>query len=240
MPYKEKIPGVYCLKAVNSKLIYIGSSQDIKHRKIMHLYNIRRNITNHGCKAIIDAVRLDNDIIEFSIIEQCENYLEQEQYWIDFYRNQKVFTLVNTFDADRVNSIVPQSFKDKMSDIRKEKWKDEEYRNTTLDRLKATEFTAERLNKLVFCFDLSGRPIKAFKSAKEAAWYFNYSAISVSSTARGSYRGKFKYKDKIFIYGVRVLDKLDELLETHQELRAISSEVWETCIKYQKRSTTNQ
>lgn len=240
MPYKEKIPGVYCLKTLNSKLIYIGSSQDTQHRKVLHFYNIRNSIIKHGCKAIIEAINLNNDTAEFSLLERCDNYLEQEQYWIDFYRNQNVFTLVNVFDANREDSSIPQAFRDKMSTIRKERWEDPIYRKEMLIKLKSTQFTSDSLSKIVFSFELDGTPIKVFPSAKQAAWHFGFSIASVSSAARGKYRGKYKCKGKIFIYKIRVLDKLDELLETHQELRAISSEVWETCKQYQKRSTTNQ
>ena len=63
------------------------------------------------------------------------------------------------------------------------------------------------------------------QSAKILGQMLNLPKSIVSNCARGAYRNKFKYKDYIFIYDEkRVLYKLDELLEAHQELRVISSQ----------------
>lgn len=228
MPYKNDFSGVYCLKTLNTKLIYIGSSKGLSKRKALHKSAIKKGDKKRSSK-IIDAVS-QGDIYSFEIIELCENLLEREQYWINFYKSQNVYELVNEFDADRNGSDCSQSFKNKMSKIREEKWKDDEYREQMLPKLVKTQFTAERLNKQVHIFGLEGEYLGNFLSAKNAASWLNLNEVSVSAAARGMYRGKFKYKDKLFIYQqVRVLYKLDELLEAHQELRVISSQAWEVC-----------
>ena len=73
------------------------------------------------------------------------NLFEREQYWIGFYKNQSVWKLVNVFDADREDSSVPDSFRNKMSLIRKEKWKDEEYRKSQLKRLEKNTILCRKI-----------------------------------------------------------------------------------------------
>lgn len=75
--------------------------------------------------------------------------------------------------------------------------------------------------KAILNLTLDGNFISEYISSKQAG------NSSISTAARGKYRGKFIYKKTIWIYKQLVLFKLDELLETHQELRAISSEAWE-------------
>lgn len=224
IPHK---PGVYCLKAHNSKLIYIGSSKNVGRRKNIHMYSIRKNLIDKGCKAIIDAYFL-GDYVSFEVIELCENYLDREQFWLEFYTNQNEFSLINVFDADRNNSKVPNGFREKMSAIRTEKWKDPKYRNTMLDKISKTHFTSEQLSKVVHHFSSSGDYLGTYFSAKTAAILLGILSSCVSGAARGKFGNSFKYKNSLFIYD-EVLYKLDELLETHQELRAISSEAWEAC-----------
>lgn len=236
-----KIPnqsGVYALKALDSKLIYIGSSKNLRIRKNLHFSSFNKRDRDRYCK-IIELIK-ENENIIFEIIELCENHLEREQYWIDFYRQQDTFKLVNVFDADRSGSSITEEFRQKMSNIRKEKWKDRAYREATLKKIKETQFTPERLNKPVHRININTGEIITYLSAKIAAEENLMHNVSICTAARGNYVRKFKVKNYIFIYHELVLYKLDELLETHQELRAISSQAWETCKTYHEGSTTNQ
>lgn len=219
------LSGVYCLKAVNSKLIYIGSTNSLGKRKTVHMYNIRRYATEKGCKSIMDAYYA-GDFIEFEVIEICDNYTEREQYWIEFYRKQDTYKLVNQFDAERQNSRIKDSFREKMSQVLKERWKNPEYRKIKTGQNRKTQFSSERLSKVVHLFTLEGEYCKSYNSAKSAAFDLKLSKQSVCAAARGKYRGKFTHKRWIFVYD-EVLNKLDELLEAHQELRVISSEARE-------------
>src|SRR5271169_1798005 len=97
VPY---LPGVYCLKAVNSKLIYIGSSHSLGIRRNLHMQCMRNNDRDRGCSAMIDA-KIAGDLVVFEVIEVCSEYLDREQYWIDFYKHQDTYSLVNTFNANR-------------------------------------------------------------------------------------------------------------------------------------------
>lgn len=229
VPY---LPGVYCMKAVNSKLIYIGSSNNIGKRKIVHMYHIRHYKTEKGCKEIMDAYH-SGDYVEFEVIELCNNYLEREQYWLDFYKGQDHYKLINQFDAIRGGSKSTNDFKLKMSEVMKDRWLNPEYRKTMSEKLKKTQLTSESLSKKVHAFTTSGIYIGAFYSAKAAAYFLSVSQEGLSAAARGKFRGTRKIKNMLFVYD-EVLDKLDELLEAHQELRVISSEAWEAA-----KSSTN-
>lgn len=232
--------GVYCLKALDNKLIYIGSTNNLRKRKNVHLSQIKLNNRNKGCIPMIDAYH-SGDFVIFEVIELCGNYLEREQYWIDFYSKQDTFKVVNQFGADRNNSSSTEEFKSKMSNILKERWKNPDYREKTLLNFKNTQFTSEKLSKVTHVFTTEGEYVNSFKSAMLAQQELKLpSKISLSAAARGEYKGKHKYKGLIFIYNEKVLDKLDELLEAHQELRVISSQAWEAMKMYQEGSTTNQ
>lgn len=227
---KNKISGVYSLKALNKKLIYIGSTQDLTHRKATHMYAIRISDKSRGCAAMIEASE-EGDFVEFETLEITEDLFSREQYWIDFYKNQDVYELINRFDADRVGGKANDVFKNKLSEVRRNKWKEEEYRNNTVERLSKHSFANGQLNKKVHQFTLSGEYTATFESVKAAAIYIGANQITLSATSRGI--KTFKHKGFIFIYD-EVLNKLGELLELHHELRTISSEAWEAC-----KNTTN-
>lgn len=219
-----KKPGVYALKALDSKLIYIGSSKALQTRRTVHMSNIRHSRIDKGCRLMIDAYHA-GDYITFEVLELCDNYVDREQHWLDLYKADNTYTLINQFDADRNNSSTTEDFREKMSTIRKKRWEDPVYRDYILERGKGTRFTADRLNKPTHIF-LKGVYIGKFVSAYYAAQSINGARQSINAAARGNFGGKFKYKDYIIVYDW-VLDKLDELLETHHELRAISSQAWE-------------
>ena len=206
--------GVYALKAHQSKLIYIGSTSNLRVRKNIHFYHIRIKDKHKGCKAIIESSE-QGDSITFEVLEVCDNYLQQEQYWIDFFKNQEVFKVVNTFEAKREGSKYPDSFVTKMSNIRKEKWKDLQYRELMLNKLKATQFSPQRLNKKVLCFNTDGLLLYEFESASKAAETLKLNKVSLSAAARGDFRNSHKYKNFVFYY--EVLYKSDKLLE-HPEM----------------------
>lgn len=219
--------GVYCLIVREEKIIYIGSSKNLSKRRAIHKYSIKIKDHQRGCSRIIESSEKGYKVI-FKVLELCENYEEREQFWINFYNTSKDLELINVFDAERKNSAITKEFRDKMSDIRKEKWKDSNYREERLKSLLKTSFTSEDLSKKVHVFTKNGDYISTYYSAKEASEVLELSQSSVSSASRGKYRNLFLHKNRIFVYN-EVLYKLDELLETHQELRAISSEAWETC-----------
>lgn len=136
IPY---VAGVYCLKALNSKLIYIGSSKSLGIRRNVHKSQLKNQDKKRGCSRMIEA-HLAGDQIEFEVVEICENFLEREQYWLDFYRKQDVYNIINRFDADRNGSQVSDEFRDKMSSAMKKNWENPEYRKLKIEQNRPTMF----------------------------------------------------------------------------------------------------
>lgn len=138
MPYKKPIQGVYAIESSISKIVYIGSSANVQLRMNLHKSAIKRADVKRYCKALYDAV-MSGEVLTYVILEECSNYLEREQYWIDLCKT-KGFNIINVFNADRKDSLVPDEFRNKMSAILTERWKEPIYRTDTLERLKATQF----------------------------------------------------------------------------------------------------
>jgi hypothetical protein len=205
--------GVYCIEIVGKDKFYIGSSKNLRVRKILHLSQIKHKEYDHGNKILIDEFH-SGSILRFSILEITEDYLNKEQFWIDDYKSKNKH-LVNVFDADRLNSNIPESFRSTMSKVVKDRWKDSNYRKIKLEQIKATQFTPERLNKEVLVFK-GNKYINTYPSAKIASEHMNLNKISLSAAARGKFRNSHNYKGYKFIYK-EVLYKQGELLE-HPEV----------------------
>lgn len=77
-----KTSGIY--KITNNKTgdFYVGSSKDVMNRWIQHKRpsTWKRRPKN---KMYIDMERLSTDAFTFEVLEECDNLLEREQYWID-------------------------------------------------------------------------------------------------------------------------------------------------------------
>jgi group I intron endonuclease len=122
MPYKEP-SGIYCLKTSTTKLVYVGASTRLHSRRRIHKYNIKMQDRNRTCAKILDAV-LNGDTYEFEVLEVTDNLDEREQYWINHFKNQTEYQLVNVFDAKRKGTTVPTSFRESMSKARLD-WEEE-------------------------------------------------------------------------------------------------------------------
>lgn len=190
----ENNSGVYALKVYSRNLIYIGSSKQMRIRKNLHFSALRKNDKKRFIEEFLDAFN-NNEDIKFEILEICENYLEREQYWIDYYRNSE-FKVVNVFDADRKGSLVSDEFKLKMSSIRKDKWKDSNYREKTLEKILKTSFKkgCKGIRSRTTCAKLNTGEIKEFESAKEAALFYDLKSGSVvMSIRRNKFIGEIKF-----------------------------------------------
>lgn len=214
----ESKSGVYAIKLNPEKLVYIGSTSSLRLRKNNHTSCIKRRDRAKGCEAIIDAVQRGNYykfiILEYVEIEKLE---QREQYWINQFKLEGRWKVINTFDATRKSSKITEESRIKRSNA------------------KRTIFSTFN----IFIFDLQGNFINAYISTRQAASALSIPKTGVAAASKGHWRYKYQYKNYIIInYGV--LYKLDELLETHQILRAISSEAKEKCKMYLERSTTNE
>jgi group I intron endonuclease len=84
----DKISGIYKITNINTKKIYIGSSNNIKRRFKEHLRLLENN-KHHSAKLQRSYNRTkDKSVFKFEILEKVrdENKLkEREQYYIDLY-----------------------------------------------------------------------------------------------------------------------------------------------------------
>jgi hypothetical protein len=172
--------GVYALIATETNKIYIGSTKCFKTRKNNHMSALRRGDVKKCVSNFLEIYKT-GELIEFQILEVCNNYIDREQYWIDFYKNHPTLKLVNVFDAKREESFVPDTFKDKMSNVLKNRWKDNNYRSNTIDRLMKTAYkkgdSSKRCKATIA--KLPDGTILEFPSAKLAADHFNFSSKHV-------------------------------------------------------------
>lgn len=85
----EKICGIYKIENTINKKLYIGSSYNIKQRWENHKTYLKNNKHhNKHLQYAINKYKLES--FNFEIIEKCfiENLLQQEQYYIDLYKNK--------------------------------------------------------------------------------------------------------------------------------------------------------
>jgi len=74
--------GIYKISCSQENLVYIGSSKSIESRFIKHKTQLRNSI--HHCESLQLAWdAYGEDSFTFSILEHTEDYIKQEQKWID-------------------------------------------------------------------------------------------------------------------------------------------------------------
>lgn len=100
--------GIYIITCSQENLVYIGSSKNINSRFIKHKTHLRNRI--HHCEELQLAWdAYGEDSFTFKILEQTEDYLKQEQKWIDkFWPNcynthQKAFS---TMEPKTINKML--------------------------------------------------------------------------------------------------------------------------------------
>lgn len=92
--YKNPISCVY--KIIVEKYIYIGSTKVFNKRKYEHLWKLKNNThPNPILQNIFN--KHGKDVFIFSVIEEVnvKNLIEIEQKYIDLYKNDKKYTLIN-------------------------------------------------------------------------------------------------------------------------------------------------
>jgi group I intron endonuclease len=82
----SKVSGIYkILNKINNKS-YIGSSSNIKSRWNVHLSKL--NLQKHHSILLQRAYnKYGEENFVFIIIEECENLIEREQFWLDYYKS---------------------------------------------------------------------------------------------------------------------------------------------------------
>jgi predicted GIY-YIG superfamily endonuclease len=174
--------GIYIIRNLKTKKVYIGSAKNIKQRLHEHNSMLRRN--KHHSKYLQNVYNKNTDFLLFAIIEECktENLIKREQYWLNFFQSFKKENGYNSVPTaySSLGRKFSQGTKDKMSKSHKgmkKPW------SKGLHCRKAIRHTKEGL-------------ITEYPSIQEASLSFNIHYSTISSLLRNNR----KSKHGIFIY----------------------------------------
>lgn len=78
--------GIYYIRHIVSRKVYIGSSNNIKKRIQHHISELRKN--KHKNNYLQNAYnKYGEESFEFGIVELCEDLIKNEQYWLNILPN---------------------------------------------------------------------------------------------------------------------------------------------------------
>lgn len=108
--------GIYKISnSINDK-IYIGSSKNLKERKLTHFYMLRDNI---HCNKILQHFvnKYGLDTLNFEVIEECniENLISREQHYLDILNPQ--FNICKKADRPEPQKIYDLEFWQKVANL---------------------------------------------------------------------------------------------------------------------------
>lgn len=186
-----------------NKKKYIGQSKHIEQRWKEHICCSKKETTNHLHSAI-RKYGVEN--FQFSIIEECsiEELNKRESYWINYYHtfengynhttggNQNV----QFSSSHKKNlSIARRNNKDKISQITKELWKDNSYREKVIENREAVQQNA----KPVIVFK-DNQPIKQFPSIWQcSSWLFQNGYGNSLEANRSNVRKHLRRNSKTYM-----------------------------------------
>ena len=207
--------GIYSILNESNNLIYIGSTNNLTHRKNQHFSLL--DLKKHFNKKLQNAwLKYGRENFSFNIIEECslEKLKEKEQFWINFYQSFEQdfgYNLVKM--ADR--NIVSEQTKEKISKSHKKYWKNKKFSESHLANMsksnskfwKDKKLSVEHRNKLseshkkiLIQIDKFGNIVNEFHGIKEASEKTGFSQIGIQQVAYGYKRKSiygytFKYKN---------------------------------------------
>lgn len=145
--------GIYCLQSkIKPERIYIGSSNNIDNRKRQHLNDLKRNI-HHSAKIQNHVNKYGGDDLEFFTVMECavDQLVKNEQFYIDilnpFFNSRRIANSNSGVKYDeriirKMSERTKKRFMDnpKLIDsarlLSKERWNDDEYRNTVTSKIR--------------------------------------------------------------------------------------------------------
>ena len=173
--------GIYKIINKLNNQIYIGSSIHINRRLNEHKSSLKNN--KHYNKFLQNSYnKYGKEHFDFKILEECDNLLEREQYYID--------TLKPTYNllplAYRTEGIKRSNeTKHKQSIARLGmKFTNEHKNNISLGKLGKTYNTGNRI-KSIFQYDKCNNLIKNYNSIMQASRETNIKRTSISNCCNG-------------------------------------------------------
>lgn len=159
----ENKSGIYCFQSkINPYKIYIGSSNNMPHRKSQHFSSLRKNI-HKSLKLQNHVNKYGIDDLEFFILDVCdkEKLIETEQFYLDIF--DPWFNVRKIAEANYGKVISEENRKkmrdamldqyengglrERMSMLAKKRWEDDEYRDNMVAKHTGKKRTQESIEK---------------------------------------------------------------------------------------------
>lgn len=173
---------VYKITNLINNEIYIGSTNNFTKRKCNHIFLLKNN--RHPNKHLQFSFNKYEKInFIFSIVEEVEisKLINREQYYID---NLKPYYNISKIAGRTIGLICKESTKEKIGKANKIKYL-QGFTKEHKEKLSNSHNHIARHQKQVFQYNKS-ELIKTWKSASEAAKYFNLNRCAISKLARRS------------------------------------------------------
>lgn len=156
--FNDKLPNISCVYAIlnieNLKL-YIGSCKNLHKRKVRHYTYLKRNA--HHSNKLQRSFNNDRNKFVVIILEECENVLEKEQFYLDLFESYS-----KGYNSTP-NVIYRKPFK-----------QSEEAKNKAI---KAKQIK-------IVCLDLNGNFVREFEGVSVTAKYFNTQSTNISKCCK--------------------------------------------------------
>lgn len=182
---KQKISGIYKIINIENGKYYIGSAVDIKNRWKTHKRLLKNNkhYNNHLQSAYN---KYGNENFLYEVIEETENLIEREQFWLD-----KLNANDNSFGYNK-RIIATSNLGIKLSDSTREKLRISHIGNKqskeTIKKISESQY------KKICQFDINGNYLNTFNSLQEAAKFLNKSyTTSITMCLNGKISTAFGY-----------------------------------------------
>lgn len=108
--------GIYCILNIQTKKFYIGSSKDILKRFNNHKFYLNKN--KHINKKLQNSWnKYKSNNFDFFIIEECDNYIEREQYYLNKYKpNINGYNISNSSSGGNIYGLLSENDKIKFKE----------------------------------------------------------------------------------------------------------------------------
>lgn len=192
--------GIYGIKNIVTKKIYIGQAEKFNKRLSKHLYDLRRqqHVNPHLQRAWNKHGENSFQCMEIELVENVLLLTEREQYWMDFYRSQDGRYGYNIRDADKKHTKTDRWKKQATALL---KYILEKYHPNLPRRNAAAE--EERKHYRFIC---NRRKAKKGTRTCQNAWFPEFDVIA----AEAGHRGLFDERRQV------ILERLREILSKNK------------------------
>lgn len=182
-----KQKGIYIIRCLQEKTVYIGSSVDIQRRWTEH--KTRLNTNNHHCEQLQlawDAYGDESFI--FDILELTDEIVQQEQYWLDLFKN--VYNTSRKTHNPMANPVLALSVANKLRKNRNKKGQRLQKEDVIQIKIALRDNLAT-ITTLADIYEVSTSTIAAIKAGR------NWAHVVVEGFVTGKNKKYYEQTDKI-------------------------------------------